>query len=79
MLFLPDCTLLESRAWVILKKATGPWYHLELQERLAALAAGYLVQVFWTGRDLWESDTLKEIINGTGQFPTLKANLLSLI
>lgn len=79
MLFLPDCTLLGSRAWVILKKATGPWCHLEPQERLAALAAGYLMQVFWTGRDLWESDTLKEMINGTGQVPTLKANLLSLI
>lgn len=52
VLLLPDCVLPGSRSWVSPNRATGPWYNLEPQERLAALGAGYLMQVFWTGRPL---------------------------
>lgn len=47
------------------------------QERLAALGAGYLRQVFWTGRALCESGTLKEMKDGARGAPTLKSNSLT--
>lgn len=72
--FLPDCILHGSRIWVTPNKATGPLNNLEPQK-------GWLPweQMFQTGRAFWESDTLKEIKNGTEGPLTLKFNSPSLI
>lgn len=77
--FLSDCVLSRSRAWVSLNRPTGPWYNQEPQERLAALGASHLMQVFWTGRALWEFGILKEMKDEAGGIPNLKSNSLTSI
>lgn len=60
------------RVWVSPDRSVDLWWNLEPQDRLAALGAGCLRQVFRTGRTLEESGTLKEIKNGARGAPTLK-------
>lgn len=72
MFFLSDCVLPGIRVWVSPDRAIDLWQNLEPQDRLAALGAGCLRQVFRAGRTLEESGTLKEMKNGDRGAPTLK-------
>ena len=60
------------RVWVSPDRSVDLWWNLKPQDRLAALGAGCLRQVFRIGRTLEESGTLKEMKNGARGAPTLK-------